>query len=184
MTTERCETCSALVDGGTLCNRCWEIQRRLADYLQNGGEAARSFVLGVLGPGPVTTQFQRFIARDVTITECQLRLREMGRGAADGLTADVSNEARAIAVKFGQHLDDAADALETLRPSQWATSDAQARLRQAGELAYLITMAAAAPSVGPGRFDSAGPPFEQFAKDLWNVLRFYELVGKEGATTG
>jgi hypothetical protein len=127
----------------------------------------------------VTAELELAHARDVTITECQERLREMARGliaAAPGETAPVHE----IAARLGQHFADAADALDTLRTPTEIPSETRARLKQAGELCYLITRAAAAGNVGPGRFDSAGPSFDHFASDLWTVMRLYELAGKEG----
>jgi hypothetical protein len=132
----------------------------------------------------VSAQLEAAHVREATITACQLRLREMGRGVAEGLVEGEPEAVRQIAVRFGQHLHDAADALDTLRDPTEISSETRARLKQAAELAYHIVTAAGAPTVGPGRFDSAGPSFEEFAQDLWNVLRLYELPGKEGATSG
>jgi hypothetical protein len=131
----------------------------------------------------VTAELELAHARDVTITECQERLRDMARVLIGAQSADPTpvNE---TAARLGQHFADAADALDTLRTPTEIPSETRARLKQAGELSYLITRAAAAGNVGPGRFDSAGPSFDHFASDLWTVMRLYELVGKEGATTG
>lgn len=128
----------------------------------------------------VSAQLEAAHVREATITACQLRLREMGRGVAEDLVEGEPEVVRQIAVKFGQHLHDAANALDTLREPTEISSETRARLKQAGELAYHIITAAAAPTVGPGRYDSAGPSFEEFARDLWDVLRQYELPGKEG----
>jgi len=127
----------------------------------------------------VSAQLEAAHIREATITACQLRLREMGRGVAEVVSGETP-AAQATAETFGQHLHDAADALDTLREPTEISSEARARLKQAGELAYHIVTAAGAPTVGPGRFDSAGPSFNEFARDLWNVLRLYELPGKEG----
>lgn len=52
--TVPCGTCGAPTTstGTERCNRCWEVERRLADYLRAGGEKARSLVNGALNtPG-------------------------------------------------------------------------------------------------------------------------------------
>lgn len=44
-----CATCARplrdMEVGGDRCNNCWEVERRLADYLRAGGEKAKYFVL-------------------------------------------------------------------------------------------------------------------------------------------
>lgn len=111
-------------------------------------------------------------ARDVTITECQERLREMGRGVAEGLVVGESEMVRAIAVKFGQHLHDAADALDTLRIPEQVSSEFRTRLKQAGELNYRILTTAGDPA--------HADRWASLVTDLWNMLRFYDLPGREG----
>lgn len=41
-----CKTCgkSTPMLGTKLCDGCWEVERRLADYLREGGDNARKFV--------------------------------------------------------------------------------------------------------------------------------------------
>jgi hypothetical protein len=119
----------------------------------------------------VSGQLEAAHIREATITACQLRLREMGRGVAEGLVEGEPESIRQIAVKFGQHLHDAADALDTLREPTEIPSESRMRLQQAAELAYRLTTTA---TTGHERWGA-------LVDDLWNVLRLYELPGKEGS---
>lgn len=44
--TVPCKTCTTPtpMTGTKLCDACWEVERRLADYLREGGDKARKFV--------------------------------------------------------------------------------------------------------------------------------------------
>jgi hypothetical protein len=95
----------------------------------------------------VSSEHEIAHARDVTITECQERLREVGFRSA-------------------------ADALGALRIPEQVSAATQVRLKQAGELNYRILTTA-----GDRRHADA---WASLAKDLWEVLRIYELPGKGG----
>jgi hypothetical protein len=53
-----CETCGALHwnDGTKRCDRCWEVERRLADYLRAGGAAALAFVIATVDAAPADAE--------------------------------------------------------------------------------------------------------------------------------
>lgn len=44
----KCETCLVQIFEGASCNRCWEVEHRLEDYLRNGRGNAFKFVNGML----------------------------------------------------------------------------------------------------------------------------------------
>ncbi len=125
----------------------------------------------------VSTETEIAHARDVTITECQERLREMARAMLERAKGDLAVVAD-IPTNMARHFMDAALALETLRPSQWATTDVQARIKQAGELAYRIMTAAMVDPI------AVGGGWAELVSDLWRVLRLYGLDGKGGEPTG
>jgi hypothetical protein len=121
----------------------------------------------------VSTEAEIAHARDVTITECQERLRDAARAMLERAKGDLAVVAD-IPTKMARHFLDAAMALETLRLPTAVPSETRMRIRQAGELAYRITTAAVVDPV------IAGGGWEGLVADLWNVLRLYELAGKEG----
>jgi len=125
----------------------------------------------------VSTEVEIAHARDVTITECQERLRDAARGMLERAKGDLAVVAD-IPTNMARHFMDAANSLETLRPSQWATTDVRARIKQAGELAYRIMAAA---MVDPM---AVGAGWAELVSDLWRVLRLYELDGKGGGAAG
>lgn len=44
-----CETCGqAGLSGTKRCNNCWEVEKRLATYVTDGGDLARAFVTDTL----------------------------------------------------------------------------------------------------------------------------------------
>lgn len=45
-----CEVCGAstFMTGTKRCDRCWEVEHRLADYLKRGGAKALQFVIEVV----------------------------------------------------------------------------------------------------------------------------------------
>lgn len=112
-------------------------------------------------------------ARDVTITECQERLREMSKLVASGeLNPGLEALIEAfphISQAMARHWNDAAAGLETLRIGSGISAETQTRLKEAAELAYRITTTA-----GDRRHADA---WASLKKDLWNVLRLYELQG-------
>jgi hypothetical protein len=119
----------------------------------------------------VSSEHEIAHARDVTITECQERLREMAGHMLDQARGELGLVPE-IPTKMALHFRDAALALDTLRMPTEITSATRARLKEAGELCYRILTTA-----GDRRHADA---WASLASDLWNVLRIYELPGREG----